>query len=324
MSFAKGSRPRVGVVGAGIIGASIAAYLVDAGAEVIVFEKEAPASGATRASLAWINPSTVNADYRDLRLASMAEWHRFQERLQLEVTWGGSISWSDDAEKARNLDQREEVLRVTSANPKHVTEAGIKALSPYLEPGETRAGIYLPQDGHIDPVATTQKILAYAVAKGAQVLHPCSVDEIRLDRGQVTGVRTSKGDVHPLGYLVSACGTDTSALLAKVGVKIGMNAVPGLRTCLRSRDPWETANRFSRSTRTPSPRRRARCTTFPARWNGSRCPMAKPWPSMWAAYPRRPRTSRCTRARCAATPRRSWPPCMARASRPRWPGTGPP
>lgn len=229
MAFAKGNRPRVGVVGAGIIGASVAAYLADAGAEVIVFEKEAPASGATRASLAWINPSTVNADYRDLRLASMVEWHRFQERLQLEVTWGGSISWSDDAQKAKNLDQREEVLRTTSANPQHVTEAGIKALSPYLEPGETRAGFYLPQDGHIDPVATTQRILAYAVAKGAQVLHPCSVDEIRLDRGRVQGVRTSKGDYHLLDYLVSACGTDTSALLAKVGVKIGMNAVPGLK-----------------------------------------------------------------------------------------------
>ena len=77
-AFAAGSRPRVGVVGAGIIGASVAAYLVDAGADVVIFEKEAPASGATRASLAWINPSTANTHYRDLRLHSMAEWLRMQ------------------------------------------------------------------------------------------------------------------------------------------------------------------------------------------------------------------------------------------------------
>lgn len=227
-SFASGKRPKVGIIGAGIIGASIAAYLVDAGAEVIIFEKDEPASGATRASLAWINPSTVNAHYRDLRLESMSEWLRFEERLKLDVIWGGSISWSDNDEKAKNLDKREEVLRVTSANPRHVTEADIKALCPYLEPGETKAGFFLPKDGHIDPVGTTKKILAYATAKGAKVLYPAPVEDIVLDGGRVKAVKTPKGEFQ-LDYLVSACGTDTSAMLEKVGVKIGMRAVPGLK-----------------------------------------------------------------------------------------------
>ncbi|WP_159912195.1 FAD-dependent oxidoreductase [Pantoea sp. 18069] len=64
ISFASGNKSRVGIIGAGIIGASIAAYLVEAGAEVLIFEKGEPASVATRASLAWINPSTVNTHCR--------------------------------------------------------------------------------------------------------------------------------------------------------------------------------------------------------------------------------------------------------------------
>lgn len=228
MVFSAGRRPRVGVIGAGIVGSSIAAYLVDAGAEVLVFEKDAPATGATRASLAWINPSTANLSYRDLRLQSMDEWVNFDRRLDLQVIWGGSVSWTDNDSKAKDLDKREEVLRGTGALPVHVTEADIKALCPYLVPGETRAGFYLPKDGHIDPVETTKKILAYATSKGAKVLFPCSVDEVLLEGGRVTGIRSSHGDF-ALDYLVSACGTDTSAMLAKVGVKIEMNAVPGLK-----------------------------------------------------------------------------------------------
>jgi len=228
ISFAAGNRPKVGIIGAGIIGAAIAAYLVDAGAEVVIFEKDEPASGATRASLAWINPSTANAHYRDLRLESMGEWLRFEHKLKLDVVWGGSISWSDNEEKAKNLDKREEVLRASSAAPRHVTQADIKALSPAMEPGDTKAGFFLPQDGHVDPVETTRKILAYAVAKGARLLYPCAVDEIVRAHGQIKSVRTAQGEF-ALDYLVSACGTDTSAMLEKVGVKIGMNAVPGLK-----------------------------------------------------------------------------------------------
>ena len=48
---------RVGVVGAGIVGASIAYHLAEAGAQVTVFEKTGAASGATRNSFAWINAS---------------------------------------------------------------------------------------------------------------------------------------------------------------------------------------------------------------------------------------------------------------------------
>ena len=50
----------VGVVGGGIVGASITLHLSSAGARVTLFEKEEPAAGATSKSFAWINAFTTN------------------------------------------------------------------------------------------------------------------------------------------------------------------------------------------------------------------------------------------------------------------------
>ncbi|HTC89957.1 MAG TPA: FAD-binding oxidoreductase, partial [Bryobacteraceae bacterium] len=46
---------RIVVVGAGIIGASIAYHLVKRGASVVIVEADRPGGGATEKSFGWIN-----------------------------------------------------------------------------------------------------------------------------------------------------------------------------------------------------------------------------------------------------------------------------
>ena len=48
-------RPSVVVVGAGIVGATIAYHLASAGSAVAIVERSQPASGVTARSFAWIN-----------------------------------------------------------------------------------------------------------------------------------------------------------------------------------------------------------------------------------------------------------------------------
>ena len=220
-------KPKIGVIGGGIIGASIAVHLMEAGADVVLFEKNAPASGATQASLAWINPSTINLHYRDLRLQSMAAWRDLDKQLRLGVIWGGSISWTDNPERAQNLLKREAVLRQTSANPSTVNAEQIADLCPYLSPGETKAGFFLPNDGHIDPVDVTQRMLSHAKMLGATVIYPCAITGLEMVNGKVKGVKTSKGDF-AVDHLVVAAGTDTPNVLSMAGFKLEMRNAPGL------------------------------------------------------------------------------------------------
>ena len=99
--LAEGRKIRVGIVGGGIIGASTAVQLARAGAEVIVFEKEEPAAGATGASVAWINPVVNDAHYMKLRVESIDAWQEDDMLYGMGAIWGGSISWVNGEGKHR-------------------------------------------------------------------------------------------------------------------------------------------------------------------------------------------------------------------------------
>ena len=86
---------RIIVVGAGIIGASIAYHLARSGAKVTIIDASEAGGLATRASWAWINASWGNPHfYYRFRRRSMAEWRRLaQEIPDLKVNWCGGLLW---------------------------------------------------------------------------------------------------------------------------------------------------------------------------------------------------------------------------------------
>src|SRR5437763_13160094 len=86
---------KIVIVGAGIIGASIAYHLARHGARVTIVDAGEPGGLATRASWAWINASWGNPEfYVRLRLRSMKEWRRLAEEIpDLRPRWVGGLLW---------------------------------------------------------------------------------------------------------------------------------------------------------------------------------------------------------------------------------------
>lgn len=217
---------RVVIVGAGIIGASIAYHLVRRNADVTVIECDQPASVATTRSFAWINASYDNPKpYYTLRFQSMLEYPRLQRELDgaLKINWGGSLLWEDDME---NVIQFVNEHRRWGYPVELVDREEFQALEPHVVNPPPQAA-YAELEGSVDPVHATKVLLSAAQNRGARTFCECKVTGFDVKSSHIRGVHTAQGGFEA-DYVVLAAGVDTSTLASELGVDIPLVDSPGL------------------------------------------------------------------------------------------------
>jgi len=218
-------RPHVVVVGAGIIGASIAWHLARAGARVTVVEAGEPGGVATRASWAWINATWGNPEpYFRLRVRSMAEWRRLEREVAgVRVAWVGGLYWELPPAQL-------EVFAAQHAawgyDIRLVGRAEVQRIEPHLASPPALA-VHAPAEGVVEPLATAQALLAAAQGLGAAVMAHTPARALALLAGRVTGVAIDAGRVDA-DEVVVAAGVGAPRLLATAGVALPMVASPAL------------------------------------------------------------------------------------------------
>jgi glycine/D-amino acid oxidase-like deaminating enzyme len=218
---------RVGVVGGGIVGASIALHLAQAGAAVTVFEKRGPAKGATENSFAWLNAFVPDARYRTLRLQSLQAYHDLDGPLKLGITWGGYIDWASNAAEAEAVRAAAAQLAGTPYAVRRIGPEDLTTMSPCIVPGAVVAAFFSAIDGHLDPVWVTRQFLNGAKAHGALTLYPCEVQGLNFRHARLLGVTTNRG-AFPLDRLVVAAGIDTPGILSMAGFELRLRHAPGI------------------------------------------------------------------------------------------------
>lgn len=212
------------VIGGGIIGASVGYHLATRGADVTLLTGGRPGGIATADSFAWINAAPGNSrTYHELRVKAILDWHRLQSEMgeQLEINWNGSIWWDADSDAMAhavtdhaalgypiNLISAEDAAR---REPSLKTPPGTSALSA--------------AEGSLSPVEVTLKLLDAAAQNGAHVIDE-QVEEIHLESGKVTGVRTATGE-RTADHVVLAAGVACEALAAQIGVTLPTANLPG-------------------------------------------------------------------------------------------------
>ncbi len=221
--------PHVVVIGAGIVGSSIAWHLARRGAKVTVIEREAPACGTSGKSFAWINAhySKQPLAYHQLTVRSLFAYRDLQRHLPLAIHWGGGLEWLNDADASEKLEQQ--VLRHQ--------RAGIAArmLSPeevrILEPNLVQAGLttaaYSEPDGGIDAADACRVFIDAAQSLGAKVFYPREVLDIHMGSGALHKVETDAGTI-TADKVVIACGPQTNRVAKFVGADVPMIDAPGV------------------------------------------------------------------------------------------------
>ncbi len=211
------------VVGAGVVGASVAYHLARAGAGVVLVDQDLPASGATRESFAWIGAAAPEeGDPQALLRRTVVQDHR---RLEAElpevaVRWTGSLSWSDhDPSDPPGPPDPRSGGRVVDAAVARRIEPGLVDPPPLA--------LHEPGDGAVDPVAMTLALVAGARRHGAELVTGTEVTGIALRGGRVAGVETASG---PLACttVVLANGVGAARLCRSVGFALPVSPSPAL------------------------------------------------------------------------------------------------
>ncbi|SDE13143.1 Glycine/D-amino acid oxidase [Glycomyces harbinensis] len=202
------------MVGAGIVGASLAYHLAGRGRPVTLIDAGLPGSGATRASFAWIGlPFTGGLPSAPLRCLALDEYRRLEAELpELSIRWSGSIISGDETPGPRTDD--------------------VRALEPHLlDP--PAAAVHRPEDAALDPVATTDLLVAAARDRGARLLTGVSVTSLVRQGNAVNGVQTTAGVVSAETVILAA-GTGTVALCSGIGVDMPVESSPAVLVRLRA------------------------------------------------------------------------------------------
>ena len=200
------------VIGAGVIGASVAARLASAGLPVTLLEADQPGRATSRWSFAWLNSNDkAPRSYHDLNHAGLQAWAELAPDLD-GAAWyrpvGNLELATSDAGRAE-LEARVRRLTEWGYPARLVSLAEASEIEPALRfPGSGGMAAWFPAEGYVLTEPLIERLVARAVARGADVLTGEQGRVTGLDPGPagVLRVRTAAGAVLEADEVVCCAG----------------------------------------------------------------------------------------------------------------------
>lgn len=226
----------VAVIGAGIVGASIAWRLAARGLRVTLIDKAEPGSGASSHSFAWINAGAKQPiGYHNLNRRSLEMWPRFAaaiaddgEAANVGLRWGGKVAWETQPAAAEQLQARVQQLQSWGYPTRMVSASELADLEPSLQIGPVAAAEYSENEGQVEPQLVVDACLRRLAELEAAVLSGVAVSGFSRDgAGRIQTVQTESSEIE-VDAVVLAAGTDTTSLAAMADVKIPQAESPGV------------------------------------------------------------------------------------------------
>ncbi len=207
------------VIGAGIVGATTALALTNAGLKVLVLDRGSIASGTTSAGEGNILVSDKEPGAElDLALRSRDAWFELADDIgggfELEAK-GGVVVSSSGSESLRNLTSKQ---RDSGIDARDISSSELWELEPHLS-RSINVGAYYPQDAQCQPMLATARVLQAVKQRGGDVVTGSEVLAIENRHGVVSSVVTSRGS-YSAPVVINAAGTWAGAIARLAGAEL--------------------------------------------------------------------------------------------------------
>ena len=209
------------IVGGGVVGVSAAFHLAEAGAEVVLLERDQLASGSTSKAAGGLRAQFSDALNIELAKRSLVAYKRFSQRPGWEIDYEEIgylfvLTTESEVEAFKRSVALQNELGVPS---RIITPEEAREVSPLLAGEDILAASYCPTDAHATPESVVQGYAFGARQHGAHLAVSTPVEGIDVVDGVIKGVRTPRGTV-ATDTVISAAGAWSSACGQMAGVRL--------------------------------------------------------------------------------------------------------
>lgn len=225
---------KVAVIGAGVVGASVAFRLSQQeGREVTIIDRAKPGSGTTSTSFAWLNANQKTPlEYFELNYAGLKEHFRLGAELG-EASWlhpGGNLVWSEDENDLAELGRRVDRLRSWGYAAEWWSASQVnELLEPRVAfPATDTPVAYFPEEAWIDAPQLARTLVELARREGTELRFGTAVESIETRGAHIAAIRLSGGERIPVDAVVNAAGPAADQVASLLGRSLPLAPRRGL------------------------------------------------------------------------------------------------
>lgn len=223
------------VIGAGVLGASVAARLagLGAGVRVTLLDQDQPGRATSRRSFAWLNSNDKSPrPYHELNHAGIRAWAELAPDLDGTAWYRpvGNIELATSPAARTELTARVRRLASWNYDARLVDPAEAAELEPSLHPPEPGTiAAWFPGEGYLLTEPLIARLVARARNRGAEIRTGEQGRVVALDPGRPSRVRTAAGVGLAADEVICCAGRWVPELAALAGAA---NTIPLV--------PWDT------------------------------------------------------------------------------------
>lgn len=208
------------VVGGGVMGASAAFHLAEAGVSVLLVEKAELASGSTSKAAGGVRANFSDELNIAMGARSLDLLADFGNRpgQEIDLHRPGYLFALTTPEDVATFERSTELHHKFGVESRMLTPEEAQAISPLLNIEDVLAASFTPNDGYCTPESVVMGYASGARRHGATVVTNVEVTGITVEDGKIVSVQTTEGDVRTSAVINTA-----GAWSPQIGAFVGLD-----------------------------------------------------------------------------------------------------